>query len=90
MSKEKDYYQVSLPREIQTRLSLLFERYPEIAIEYKKRNNPGYVKFIEEAVRYYIRHKEEFEIEKIRYTGKNKIKKELGEALDDHSPQSKG
>ena len=83
MNQEKDYYQVSLSREIQTRLSILFKKFPEIAIEYKKRNNPGYVKFIEEGVRFYIRYKEEFEIKKLRYTGRDKVKKELENTYKD-------
>ncbi|MFX1285300.1 MAG: hypothetical protein ACFFB5_16750 [Promethearchaeota archaeon] len=71
MKKKYDYYSVSLPRELQRRIQRLFEEFPEVENEFKKGENPGYVKFIEAAIREYIRNKEEFSLEKLKRKGKN-------------------
>ena len=66
MPQKYDYYQIALSRDLQDRLDKLFNDFPDVQKEYKKGKNPGYVRFIEEAVRFYITRKEEFELEKLR------------------------
>lgn len=83
MARKYDHYSVSLSRDLQKRIKKLFDDFPDVQNEYKKGENPGYVKFIEEAIRIHIKNKEQFEIEKIRYTGKDKIEKELEKAYKD-------
>ena len=66
MPQKYDYYQIALSRDLQDRLDKLFKDFPDVQKEYRKGNNPGYVRFIEEAVRSYITRKEGFELEKLR------------------------
>ena len=74
MSQKQKYYQVSLSRSLHKRIIKLFEDFPNVETEYKRGNNPGHVKFIEEAIRFWITRKEEFELTKMRELGKRESK----------------